>query len=137
MIGLPGGVNPRTKKEIGMVEQVVRLTVDLTPNEGQMEAFKALTATMTEVSKSEQGTLGYEWFASADGKQYRLVETYVNAAAIEAHFMGAAVQVHVPNMMGCASVTGFEIYGDPGQKVTEMVSGFGAAIFKYTMGIGR
>ena len=120
-----------------MVEQVVRLTVELTPNDGQIEAFKSLAETMTAVSKGEPGTMGYEWFASSDGKRFRLVETYVDAAAIEAHFMGAAVQVHVPNLMGCATVTGFEIYGDPGAKVTEMVSGFGADIFQYTMGIGR
>ncbi len=120
-----------------MAEQVVRLTVDLRPDEAQMAAFKSLAEAMTAVSKSEPGTLGYEWFASEDGKQVRLVETYSNAAAIEAHFMGDAVQVHVPKMMGCATVTGFEIYGDPGPKVTEMISGFGAQIFKYMMGIGR
>ena len=41
-----------------MIEQVVRLTVDLTPNEGHIEAFKSLAETMTEVSKNEPGTLG-------------------------------------------------------------------------------
>jgi quinol monooxygenase YgiN len=120
-----------------MTEQVVRLTVDLTVNEGQIEAFKRLAETMTEVSKNEPGTLGYEWFASADGRQFRLVETYANASAIEAHFMGPAVQVHVPNLMGCASVNRLEVYGDPGPKVTEMVAGFGAQIFQYSLGIGR
>ena len=120
-----------------MIEQVVRLTVALTPNEGQIEAFKSLAETMTEVSKNEPGTLGYEWFASADGKQFRLVETYANALAIEAHFMGPAVQVHVPNLIGCANATRMEIYGDPGPKVTEVVAGFGAQIFHYSLGIGR
>jgi quinol monooxygenase YgiN len=120
-----------------MVEQVVRLIVDLTPHEGQIEAFKSLAETLTEVSKSEPRTLGYEWFASADCEQFRLVETYADAGAIEAHFMGAAVQVHVPKLMACASVTGFEIYGDPGPRVTEMVAGLGAQIFKYQFGIER
>ena len=120
-----------------MTEQVVRLTVDLTLNEGQMEAFRSLAEKMTAVSRNEPGTLGYEWFASADGRQFRLVETYANALAIEAHFMGAAVQVHVPKLMGCASVTRLEVYGDPGPKVTEMVAGLGAQIFQYSLGIGR
>jgi quinol monooxygenase YgiN len=120
-----------------MIEQVVRLTVDLTPNDGQIDAFKSLAKTMTEVSKNEPGTLGYEWFASADGTQFRLVETYANALAIEAHFMGPAVLVHAPNLMGCASVTRLEIYGDPGPKVTEVMAGFGAQIFQYSLGIGR
>ena len=120
-----------------MTEQVVRLTVDLIPNEGQIEAFKSLAETMTEVSRNEPGTLGYEWFASADGRQFRLVETYANAIAIEAHFMGPAVQLHVPALMGCAGLTRLEVYGDPGPKVTEMVAAFRAQIFQYSLGIGR
>jgi quinol monooxygenase YgiN len=120
-----------------MVEQVVRLTVSFAVSEAQMDEFKKLAQTMTEVSKAEPGTLGYEWFASADGKSFRLVETYVDAEAIEAHFMGAAVQEWVPKLVGTCSVTGFEIYGDPGPKVTEMASGFGAQFYKYWIGIGR
>ena len=120
-----------------MLEQVVRLTVSFAVSEAQMGEFKKLARTMTDVSKAEPGTLGYEWFAGADGKSFRLVETYVNAQAIEAHFMGAAVQVWVPKLVGTCSVTGFEIYGDPGPKVTEMAGGFGAQFYKYWIGIER
>lgn len=120
-----------------MVEQVVRLTVGFTVNEGQADEFKTLAQTMTDVSKGEPGTLGYEWFSSADGKSFKLVETYVDAQAIEAHFMGAAVQVWVPKLVGTCSVTGFEIYGDPGPKVTEMAGGLGAQFYGYWIGIGR
>jgi len=120
-----------------MVEQVVRLTVGFVVNEGQTDDFKRLAQRMTEVSKAEPGTLGYEWFGSADGKSYKLVETYADAHAIEAHFMGAAVQEWVPKLMGTCSITGFEIYGDPGPKVTETASGLGARIYGYWIGIGR
>jgi len=65
-----------------MTETVVRLTVNLTPNEGQLEEFKRIAAAMTEGTETEPGTLGYEWFVSADGKRYRLVETYADAAAV-------------------------------------------------------
>jgi quinol monooxygenase YgiN len=120
-----------------MVEQVVRLTVGFQVNEAQVDEFKTVARTMTDVSKAEPGTLGYEWFSSADGKSLKLVETYENAAAIEAHFMGAAVQEWVPKLLGTCSVTGFEIYGDPGPKVTEMASGLGAHFYGYWIGIGR
>ena len=120
-----------------MVEQVVRLTVGFTVNEGQVDEFKKLAQTMTDVSKAEPGTLGYEWFSSADGKSFKLVEIYVNAQAIEVHFMGAAVQEWVPKLVGTCSVTGFEIYGDPGPKVTEMAGGLGAQFYKYWIGIDR
>jgi len=120
-----------------MEKQVVRLTVDLVVNDGQLEAFKRIAQTMTSVSQAEPGTLGYEWFSSADGKHFRLVETYVDSAALEAHFMGPAVQQWVPKLVEVSKPVGFEIYGDPGPKVTEMASGFGAVVFQYWIGIGR
>jgi quinol monooxygenase YgiN len=120
-----------------MVEQVVRLTVSFAVSEAQVGEFKKLAETMTEVSKAEAGTLGYEWFASADGKSFKLMETYADAGAIEAHFMGRAVQELVPKLVGTCSVTGFEICGDPGPKVTEMAAGFGAQFYGYWIGIGH
>ncbi len=120
-----------------MEKQVVRLTVDLVVNDGQLEKFKSIAQTMTSVSQAEPDTLGYEWFSSADGKQFRLVETYVDSSALEAHFMGPAVQQWVPELVQVSKPAGFEIYGDPGQKVKDMASGFGAVVFEYWMGIGR
>jgi quinol monooxygenase YgiN len=124
-------------KEIYMVEQVVRLTVSLTVNEGQLDAFRSIANSLTQISKDEPGTLGYEWFAANDGKHFRLVETYADAAAVEAHFSGPAVQVWVPKLVAVCSVDGFEFYGDPGPKVTSMAGGMGAVFFPYWIGIGR
>lgn len=120
-----------------MVEKTVRLTVSFSVTEAQMNDFKGIAAQMTDGTKSEPGTLGYEWFVSGDGRKFRLVETYVDAAAIEAHFMGAVVQQLVPKLAAVCSVDGFEVYGDPGPKVAEMSSAFGAAIYQYWIGIGR
>jgi quinol monooxygenase YgiN len=120
-----------------MEKQVVRLTVNLVVNDGQLEAFKSIAQSMTSVSQAEPGTLGYEWFSSADGKQFRLVETYVDSSALEAHFMGPAVQQWVPKLVEVSKPAALEIYGDPGPKVTKMASGFGAVVFQYWIGIGR
>jgi len=125
------------KVRLQMVERVVRLTVGFAVSDAQMDEFKKIAQTMTEVSKAEPGTLGYEWFAGPDGKNFKLVETYVDAQAIEAHFMGAAVQEWVPKLAATCSVTGFEIYGDPGPKVAAMAGGFGAQFYKYWIGIER
>jgi quinol monooxygenase YgiN len=120
-----------------MVEQVVRLTVSLTVNEGQLDAFKSIADAMTESTKTEPGTLGYEWFGSSDGNRFRLVETYADAGAVEAHFMGPVVQEWVPKLAAVCAVDGFEIYGDPGPKVAEMAGRFGAVVFNYLLGINR
>lgn len=120
-----------------MTEKVVRLTVNLTPIEGQLEEFKSVASAMTAGTETEPGTLGYEWFVSADGKHYRLVETYADAAAVEAHFAGPVVQEGVPKLAAVCTVDGFEFYGDPGATVREMAAGFGAVVFEYALGIGR
>ena len=116
-----------------MVEQIVRLTVNFVVSDGQLEEFKGIAQAMTAVSRAETGTLGYEWFAGADGKRFRLVETYVDSSALEAHFMGPAVQQWVPKLAAVCKVDGFEIYGDPGPKVAEMAAGLGAVVFQYWM----
>jgi len=120
-----------------MLEQIVRLTVNFVVSGEQLEEFKSIAKAMTSVTREEPGTLGYEWFTSADGKRFRLVETYVDSSALEAHFMGAAVQQWVPRLAQVCKVDGFEIYGDPGPKVAEMAGGFGAVIFQYWLGIDR
>jgi quinol monooxygenase YgiN len=120
-----------------MVKQVVRLTVNFVVSGEQLEEFKSIAEAMTAVSRAEPGTLGYEWFAGADGKRFRLVETYVDSSAIEAHFMGPAVQQWAPKLAAVCKVDGFEIYGDPGPKVAEMAGGFGAVVFQYWLGINR
>ena len=120
-----------------MVSQVVRLTVNFTVNEEHLGEFQSIAQAMTEASKAEPGTLGYEWFVSADGKRFRLVEAYVDSGALEAHFMGPAVQDWVPKLAAVCKVDGFEIYGDPGPKVAEMAGGFGAIVYKYWLGIDR
>jgi hypothetical protein len=51
--------------------------------------------------------------------------------------MGPAVQQWVPKLVEVSKPAALEIYGDPGPKVTEMASGFGAVVFQYWIGIGR
>jgi quinol monooxygenase YgiN len=125
------------KEEMCMIEQVVLIAVDVTVNEGQLEAFKSVAAQLTEYSKDEPGTLGYEWFAGANGKSFRLVETYANPAAVEAHFSGPAVQLGVPRLLAVCLVDRVEIYGDPGPTVSQTAKGMGAVIFPYWLGLDR
>jgi quinol monooxygenase YgiN len=120
-----------------MVKQVVRLTVSFVVNDEQLESFKSIAQSMTAATQAEPGTLGYEWFTGADGKSFRLVETYVDVAAVEAHFNGTAVQQLVPKLAAVCKVDGFEIYGDPGPRVTEVAGGLGAVVYQYWLGIGR
>lgn len=120
-----------------MVEQVVRLTINITVNDGQLEAFKSIAQSMTEVCKTEPGTIGYEWFAAGDGKRFRLMETYVDASAVEAHFLGLVVQQWLPKLAALCAVDGVELYGNLNPKGTELALGLGAVIFPYWLGLNR
>jgi quinol monooxygenase YgiN len=120
-----------------MLEQVVRLRVTLTVNSGQLDAFTRIANEMVAAAQSESGTLGYEWFSSADGISFTLLETYKDAAAVEAHFTGPVVGQLVPKLAEHVTITALEFYGDPGPKVTEMAAGFGAAHFPYLAGMNR
>lgn len=115
----------------------IRLLFDLDINEGKFAEFEALAKQMVKVSEQESGTLGYHFVLSTDRKRCRLVEGYTDAAAITAHFNGAAVQQLVPQMIHVATPTRMEIYGDPGPQVAAMAAAFGAEIFTAWEGFDR
>jgi quinol monooxygenase YgiN len=123
--------------EVEMLKKIVRLSVEATIHEGAQEAFEAAAKAMTTASETEPGTLGYEWFFSADRKQCRLLETYADADAVQAHFTGPVVLELVPKIMPLCTMDRFEVYGDPGPQVTAMLGAFGARIFNYWAGLNR
>jgi quinol monooxygenase YgiN len=133
--GIP--INRKPEQEKAMSDKLVRLTVDLTVNEGQLDEFKNIAQIMIERTRSEPGTLGYEWFLSSDNKKCRLLETYANAEAVLAHFTGPVVQEMVPKLAAVCSVDGFEVYGDPGKEATELIAGFGAEILQPWLGLNH
>jgi quinol monooxygenase YgiN len=120
-----------------MVNHTVRLAVDLMINEGKLDAFETVARTMVAGSQKEAGTLGYHWYRSANRRKCRLLETYTDANAALAHFNGPVVRELVPKLMETASVSGFEVYGEPGPKLREMLAAFGAEVFGLAQGLDR
>jgi quinol monooxygenase YgiN len=112
-----------------MVEHTVRLNVDLAIHEGKIDEFASIAQAMVLGSQKEPGTLGYDFYLSRDRRRCRLVETYADANAVLAHLMGPVVQEFVPKLLGVSSISGFEVYGDPGLTAAEILAGFGAEIF--------
>ena len=120
-----------------MSKNGVRLAVDFTINDGKTAEFQAIAGKMIAGSQQEPGTLAFEFYLSRDGKRCRLVETYLDADALVAHFNGPVVKDLVPKLLETSSLTRFEVYGDPGPKATQMLLGFGAEIFDYWGGLSR
>jgi quinol monooxygenase YgiN len=125
------------QEKLGMLKHMVRLTVDLTIKEETVNEFEAIARTMIAGSQKEPGTLGYDFFLSDDRKRCRLVESYADADAVLAHFKGPVVQELVPRLLETSSLTGFEVYGNPGPEATQMLKGFGAEIFDFWDGLTR
>ena len=50
---------------------------------------------------------------------------------------GRAVQELVPKIREVASVTGFEVYGDPGPRAAAVLSKIGAEVFQQWNGLDR
>ena len=115
----------------------VHFLVDLTINEGKLEAFQSIALEMIARTRNEPGALEYEWHLSADRKRCRLVETYTDADAALAHMTGSVVQQLVPKMMAHTKIDRFEVCGDPGPKAAEMLAAIGAEIFPSWKGLGR
>jgi quinol monooxygenase YgiN len=118
-----------------MTSQYVHLLVDLAIREGKFEDFAATARLMTAGTARETGALGYEWFLSSDRSRCRLLETYANAAAIQAHMAGPVVRELVPKLLASATVSRFEVYGDPGAQAAATLSSFGAQIYQHWHGL--
>lgn len=91
---------------------------------------------MIAATQKESGALAYEWHFSPDNKRCRLLEAYADDAAVEAHIDGEAVKL-IPTLLESASVSGFEVYGDTGNKAAETLRAFGAQLFQPWDGLRR
>jgi quinol monooxygenase YgiN len=120
-----------------MIRTTVRFTVDLIINDGKFADFESIALAMVAGTQKEPGALGYDWCLSADRKQCRILETYADANAVLAHLTGPVVQELVPKILQASSISRFEVYGDPGPKAAQMLTGFGAEIFEVWRGLSR
>jgi len=120
-----------------MAIRALYLVVELTINEGQLDMFRSVAQEMVAGSQRETGTLGYEWYLSADQTRCRLIESYATTDDLLAHFTGPVVQQLVPQLIHHARVDRFDVLGEPGPQAAAMLVGFGAEIFQHWQGLSR
>jgi quinol monooxygenase YgiN len=120
-----------------MGKRMVRFTVDLTVNAGKFDKFEAIALAMITATRKEPGALDYDWFLSGDRTRCRIIETYADADAVLAHCTGPVAHELIPKLLESASVSRFEVYGDPGPKAAEILARFEAEIFALWHGLNR
>ena len=112
-----------------MTRDKVWFVVSLDIHEGKLEAFEAMSQKMAARTEEEAGTLAYEFCLSDDRTRCRLVEEYVDAQAVLTHMTSPVVQEMVPQLFESSTISGFEVYGDPGIRAGEILKSVGAELF--------
>jgi quinol monooxygenase YgiN len=125
----------QSQQEWGMSKRVY-FVISFKINEGKLDSFKETAQAMIAGTQKEPGSLGYEWHFSDDRKRCRLLETYADQAAVQAHMAGKAAEL-IPKLLESSTVSSFEVYGDPGPEGAKILKGFGAEIFEYWQGLQR
>ncbi len=120
-----------------MADSKVWFVVSLTINPGQFETFDRLSRQMSAETAKEPGTQAYTWCLSDDRSQCKLVEEYVDSAAVMAHITGPVVQQLLPQLLQVSAISGFEVYGNPGPEGSAALTSVGATIFGFYQGFSR
>lgn len=118
------------------MDNVVSWILRLDVKPGQLETFRALMDEMVESTRSEPGTLAYEWFVDESGTVVHIYERYADSAAVLVH--GAVFgEKFAERFMGCVNPTGFDIYGAPSDDVKAAFSEMGPSYLGAFGGFAR
>jgi quinol monooxygenase YgiN len=117
----------------GAVSWVLELQV-------QTERSDELRALMEEMVSSthasEPGTVGYEWFMSADGATLHVFERYADSAAAMAHIQTFGERFAV-RFFTLLTPTRFTLYGAPDSAVQGALAAMGPTLMGQAAGFHR
>jgi quinol monooxygenase YgiN len=87
---------------------------------GQTTPFQEIAAKLIESTRSESGTLAYEWALSENGETCHIFERYVDSAAVKIHLERSAKLVG--QLFAVSSPLSFVIYGSPDDEVKRLLA---------------
>lgn len=106
------------------MEDRITLILEMTVNEGQLDALKEVVAEMVAKAEAEEGTVGYEWYISEDESTITVHEHYRDSEAAKVH--GGNVMPLIPKMISLAKPVRTVAYGNPSDEVRQMFGALGA-----------
>jgi quinol monooxygenase YgiN len=110
---------------------------EITLNAGAVDAFTALAKEMVDANAAgEPDTLGYEVFVTADGTRVHFCERFADSAAVMAH-VARFGENFAARVLELATVTRFEIYGDPSAEVQATLADFNPTYLSHLVGFTR
>jgi quinol monooxygenase YgiN len=97
---------------------------EITLKPGAVDQFTSLAKEMVDANAADEpGTLNYQAFITADGARVHFCERFVDSAAVMAH-VARFGQNFASRLLELATVTRFEIYGDPDDEVKATLADF-------------
>jgi len=118
-----------------MNSERIHFLIDLAIHEGKFDDFAITAKSMIAGTAGEAGALEYEWFLSKDNSSCRLLESYANPAAVQAHLSSTVVRELVPKLLAFATISRFEVYGNPDEPSAAGLLAFGAQIYRHWQGL--
>lgn len=87
----------------------IRFVIDIEVRD--VERFREIARRCVEVSRSEPGTLVYDWYLDEGEGRARLYEAYESLEALEAHTRGPVFTEVGPPLMEVATFVHVDAYG--------------------------
>ena len=80
-----------------------------------IDRFKQTVARCVEISRTEQGTLHYDWFLDEATGEARLVEAYQSVEAVMTHARGPVFTDVGPTLLETCTFVSMDAFGDTGK----------------------
>ncbi len=90
----------------------VRFVVDIVVKD--VDAFRAAVERCVEISRTEPGTLVYDWYLDEATNRARLYEAYESLDALRAHIAGPVFSEVGPELIKHCEFLHADVYGDAG-----------------------
>lgn len=122
------------KKQTSLVQQI-HWVLQTSVKDGKIEAFKSVMADMVAATKSEDGTLVYEWFLDEANMTCHISERFENSDAVLAHLGGFGA--FAERLMDAIDITGLTVYGNPDASVRDAIKDLNPVYFPLADGFAR
>ena len=113
----------------------VFFVLELEIKPGQADDLRAVMREMVSLTRTEPGTLNYEWFLSDDGASCHIYERYADSGAVLAH--GATFPENLNQRFQAFRLTRLVVYGKADEDLRGALSGLSAAFLQPLGGFVR
>ena len=118
------------------MSNTISWNLQMSVREGRLNDARDLMSEMVASTKQEPGTIGYEWFLSADGKTCHINERYADSEAVMVH-LGNFGSKFADRFLACVEPTSLSVYGEPSTEARAALDGLGAAYLGWLGGFVR